>query len=350
MGTKKTWLILIGGEDGGIGKSTFCSLMAQYCLALQQKFCLVDANRLKKDVKVKYEKEQYQKLISFEDIIFSESSKKDTDANLVYELAAEEGKNILVNLPAEIHQILVAWLKQNDILEMALEADVEIYYFHVSNGTKENLKAFEEALKSFEACKIFLVKNENKCQKWDLFAAAEERLQKTGGSSFVMPDLHKKYKDVIDENNLSWDEAKEYLDRDRGYRAIARNNVKKYLKNFYQTLDRLELFAVDRISALTEEVQSPQTPSSKTENRDFPAPSGAGDGNNSKRRGRPPKKDKKNAAFTEDNNAGTGDIANQTAQKDCDFSNPDRDPDDRAAILAGRGTNNLQATDEGKPA
>ncbi|MGF1487771.1 MAG: hypothetical protein ACFBSE_11835 [Prochloraceae cyanobacterium] len=235
-----TLFLLIGGEDGGIGKSTFSTFVVQYLIDRGLLICLVDANRLKKDVKAKYEKKDYAKKVTFEDVIFSESNKRDTEANLIYELAAEEGQNIVVNLPAEIHEILVDWFETNDILEMAGEDRVEICYFHVSNGTKENLNSFEKALDFFgERAKVVLVKNEYKCEDWQLFESAEKRLKKVGGRTLIMPALHQKYKNPIDEYNLSWQEAREYENTDKGYRKIARNNVKKCLKAIYTQLDDL---------------------------------------------------------------------------------------------------------------
>jgi len=240
LNLKMTLFLLIGGEDGGIGKSTFSTFVVQYLIDRGLLICLVDANRLKKDVKAKYEKKEYAKQVTFEDVIFSESNKRDTEANLIYELAAEEGQNIVVNLPAEIQEILVDWFETNDILEMAAEDRVEICYFHVSNGTKENLNSFEKALDFFgERAKVVLVKNEYKCEDWQLFESAEKRLKKVGGRTLIMPALHQKYKNPIDEYNLSWQEAREYENTDKGYRKIARNNVKKCLKAIYTQLDDL---------------------------------------------------------------------------------------------------------------
>lgn len=273
--TKMTLFILVGGEDGGVGKSTFCSLLAQYLFEKNLKFTLVDANRLKKDVKDKYKKEQYQKQISFKDIIFSESKLKVTEANLIYDLVSEENQNILVNLPAEIHEILLNWFDKNELLEAAKEDFVQICYFHVSNGQKENLAHFKKILKEFgDKAKIFLVKNEFFCTDWRKFEAAEKKLIELGGQSIILPELQEKYQNLIKDKDLSWGEARNHKDPHRGYRRVAKINVKKFVKLVFLQLDKLNLIPrvetpppkEQKLSAMSETLSTATTPTETDEN------------------------------------------------------------------------------------
>lgn len=232
-------IYFVAGEDGGVGKSTYCSVLAEYLLSKELKFILVDADRTKQDVTEKYQK-KIECLTSF----FSESNKLETEANIIYDLAVEEEYNVLVNLPAQVHHLLAHWIKENNILDLAESDRIEICYFHLSNGKIENLKSFDLALELFgERTRFFFVKNLHHCEDWECLNQKHllDKLSTLAVKIIKLPRLQSKFKEAIDSNKLTWLDAQSHDDSQIGFRKVARNNVKLFLREIYEQLDTLSI-------------------------------------------------------------------------------------------------------------
>jgi hypothetical protein len=186
---KRSKIILIDGEIGGIGKSMVARVLVEQTLAAGQSFYLIDADASTPNVGMTYEKEMYERFradadastpnvsVTYEkeiyerfqadadnelqnsvalssapqrQITFTGSAKSYFEADQILVLA--ETKDVIVVLPSQVATYVNLWIKQNDIVGMVEDPNntIDVYKFFVTNGTPESLALFA---KSVETCK-----------------------------------------------------------------------------------------------------------------------------------------------------------------------------------------------------
>lgn len=141
-------IFLIDSEKGSMGKSLFCRCLLHFLEQKKITYKLVDTDP-KPDVAQIYQ--------GIEDIQFTASdeatvmySQSAGDVDKLIELAMKE--NVIVNLPAKVHQQVKFWIEGNDLLSESFikESGVSFCKFFLSNGSDISLELLEDSLQTYQ--------------------------------------------------------------------------------------------------------------------------------------------------------------------------------------------------------
>lgn len=234
----KKYCCMSGGEKGGVGKSVFTKTLVQYCIDKDYPFNLFETDRSNPDVM-----RTYGKTVPCKVAIFSEGAKYEDSANIIYNKATEE--SVIVNLPAQIFTPFRNWIEDNELFQIAPDDGVKFVMFFVSDGGYDSLKLFQRSLLSFgENMQHIFVKNYGRSDDWEAFDGDEEIQQLISEYDVSVIDFPKfigsKTRNQIDSLSLTFGEARSYKE----FTSIARQRVKKFLREAYQSFEGLHLFNV----------------------------------------------------------------------------------------------------------
>ena len=141
-------IFLIDGEKGGVGKSLFCRCLLHFLEQKKITHKLVDTDS-KPDVAQIYK--------GIEDIQFTASdeatvmySQTAGDVDKLIELAMKD--DVIVNLPAKVHQQVKFWIEGNNLLDESFtkESGVSFCKFFLSNGSDISLDLLEDSLQTYK--------------------------------------------------------------------------------------------------------------------------------------------------------------------------------------------------------
>ncbi|MBE9117259.1 mobilization protein [Lusitaniella coriacea LEGE 07157] len=153
------------GRKGGVGKSLLSWLLTEYALKhLKAPFCLVETDRVNPDVG-----RLYKETVRTEFAYFSESEQKRTKADKIFNLACQSTVivNLIVNLPAQVHEPMKMWFLEDEIYELAKEEGVSFCNWYVSNGGYDSIGLFMKTLKDLgQFMPHVLVRNWGLCDDW----------------------------------------------------------------------------------------------------------------------------------------------------------------------------------------
>ena len=162
---------LFGGEKGGVGKSFVCRTAIAYHLRHHLGFVAFDADRSNADVL-----RIYGEAAGVRQAILSEGEEFDTAANAIFN-SALDGKRVLANLPAQAMPALSLWIEENDLFEMAQDAEVELVSWFVSDCGVDSIALFEQVLDRFEEnMRHVFVANYGMAKKWELLTSNKKLL------------------------------------------------------------------------------------------------------------------------------------------------------------------------------
>ena len=226
-----------GGEKGGVGKSLVCRTAIAYHLEHDVDFVPFDADRSNADVF-----RIYGKAAGVQQAILSEGEDFDTAANAIFN-SALEGHRVLVNLPAQAMPALSLWLDENDVLEMAEEADVEFTSWFVSDCGLDSIHLFEQMLDKFEGnMQHVFVANLGMSKQWNLLKdnrALMAKMRKLKVKVIRFPKfVGREDCKRINELSLPFDAVLE----SEAFDAFGRQHVKSFLKKAYAQFDESKVF------------------------------------------------------------------------------------------------------------
>lgn len=169
---------IVGGEIGGIGKSTYSKLLLDFYLSAKTPFYVVDADKTTPNVGLSYAKDEYKAFLAtaavggenytpaggeeegktalkMQRIILGDTADRQYDMDHIFDLA--DVKRVVIALPSQSWEQVSKWVDLND-LGNATNSEYPLIYWFVSNGTDESIDLLE---KSIELLKVphILVKN-----------------------------------------------------------------------------------------------------------------------------------------------------------------------------------------------
>ncbi|MBE9128029.1 MULTISPECIES: mobilization protein [unclassified Coleofasciculus] len=225
---------LIDGEKGGIGKSMFCRVLAEYCQTEKIDFALIDTDRTNPDVG-----RVYVKGVSEEQTFFSEKEENDAKVDVIFETALS--KMVLVNLPAQIFPVVTDWIERNELLTLGQECGVQIYKWFVCTGEGDSIELFLDSLKHFEKrLPHILVRNLGASgAKWETAPAEYERLEQIISKYRIptidLPKLPPLERDYIKKNQCSFAEASKKL------KLMSKQRISIFLNKAYDAIESTQL-------------------------------------------------------------------------------------------------------------
>lgn len=131
---------LIGGEKGGVGKSIVARLLAQYFLDHSIAFLGFDADRSHGALMRFYPSNASPVLVD-----------RYESLDAIVEAASQNPeRRILVDLAAQAHEPLTRWMDESQLLEVAREIGLNIYYWHVMDAGKDSIDLLKRLFDQYE--------------------------------------------------------------------------------------------------------------------------------------------------------------------------------------------------------
>jgi hypothetical protein len=169
---------VVGGEIGGIGKSTYSKLLLDFYINAKTPFYVVDADKTTPNVGLSYAKAEYTTFLStgamggdsyapageegktptelqMQRIILGDTADRQYDMDHIFDLA--DLKRVVIALPSQSWEQVSKWIDLND-LGGTTNTEYPVIYWFVSNGTDESIALLEKSIQLLKVPHI-LVKN-----------------------------------------------------------------------------------------------------------------------------------------------------------------------------------------------
>jgi hypothetical protein len=222
---------LIGGEKGGVGKSLVARVLAQYLIDRQLPFLGFDTDR------------SHGALMRFYAGFASPVLVDRYEAlDAIVEAAVEKpDRRILVDLAAQTHESLVKWMVESGVLELAEEAGIAIYYWHVMDAGKDSVDLLSKLLDRFaNRLRYVLVLNQLRGNDFSILTQSgeEARAVALGAHKVSIKRLNEGAIQKIDARSTSFWAASNAAEKERtGLGLMDRQRVKMWLRSAYVEID-----------------------------------------------------------------------------------------------------------------
>ncbi|MBR8840230.1 MAG: hypothetical protein DSM106950_41125 [Stigonema ocellatum SAG 48.90 = DSM 106950] len=231
----------VGGEKGGVGKSTVCKRILEYLQDNEISFIAFDTDRSAPDLKKAYKKQG----IDIREAYFSEAVDKQDAASVIVDVADEA--TVLLNLSAASFDAVSTWIKENEVLEV-IAGENEFYLWFVTDGGVESVSSLYRSLATYgKQIHHILVKNEgvNRSKDWRLIDS-DQRLQtlikQCGVKELVFPEFYGiETSRIIRDNSLGFAEALEKAG-DLGFGKIDKQRIKRFLRESGEAIESAGIF------------------------------------------------------------------------------------------------------------
>ncbi len=247
MSNQPNGLHLIGGEKGGMGKSLFSMTLLEYLHERNCDYLLIDADRSSPDVGQTYEPDHYQDSTNqkyqpnnqHKRIFFSEDEEDSFLADDLIDLACET--ITIVNLPAQVSDILDIWLNKRQALEVAKELNLDIYLWFCSDGSPESISILKRSLAAYQDSPIthILVANLGLSKE-----ASRNLLERAGNLSLIeFPRLllSLKARNWLKENKVKLRDAVA-VEQYTKFGRLNKKRVYDFLKSTFHSIDQTQVF------------------------------------------------------------------------------------------------------------
>ena len=221
---------LADGNKGGVGKSFFCRTLYQWFLDHQVPVVGVEADVNSPDFRGLYAEVTGAQ--------FSEDEQTGARANPIVQVAVDANRDVVVNLPATVHEAFRGWLSAYDIVNLARDNNIELVKWFVVTGEFDSLKSLEISLKTFGECIPHVVVRNRKYSEWEFFEEADELqglIRKTRTPVIDLPKLPLRVASTLLQQRLTFEAGKSH--RGRRFGIVEQAAVKKYLREAYDALE-----------------------------------------------------------------------------------------------------------------
>ncbi|MET0520288.1 MAG: mobilization protein [Burkholderiaceae bacterium] len=225
---------LIGGEKGGVGKSLLARLLAQYFIDKAQPFVGFDTDRSHGALLRFYADYASPVLVDRYEML----------DHIVERAVEQPGLRVLVDLAAQTHDPLTAWMEESGVLDMADLSGFSVHYWHVMDSGRDSVDLLARLLDRFgQRLHYVLVRNQ---LRGDDFSQLEKsgqlaRAQALGAQVIDIRRLHEAVVHKIDARNSSFWAARHGSGPDSpGLGLMERQRLKLWMLAAYAELARTE--------------------------------------------------------------------------------------------------------------
>ena len=222
---------LVGGEKGGVGKSVLSRILAQYYIDRNLPFKAFDGD-LSHGALMRY----YADFAEPVDIRDFESTDR------ILEQAAESGRHVIVDLPAQASLTLDRWITESGLVELSKEIGLALTLWHVLDDGTDSVRLLDKTLETYGAGpRYVLVRNQGRGGDFAFFDESEAnvRAESLGARTIDLPGLHPAAMRKIDRIGASLWAAANNRDENIGptLGLLERQRVRVWLNNAYKALD-----------------------------------------------------------------------------------------------------------------
>jgi hypothetical protein len=228
---------LCDGNKGGVGKSFLCRALYHWFLNKFDNVCGLESDINSPDFLGIYGEE-----ITL--IKFSENEEELDLPNLIFQVACEDKKHTIINLPATAHDAFLLWDKAYGSIDLARDNGANFIKWFVTTGEFDSIKSLEVSLKTLgDRIPHVVVKNQ-KYSDWDYFDSQTELqdLIKAKGCPVIeLPKLPVRIASFILQKRLKLSDALTYkADRALGesYGIAEKAAVTNFLKRSGAQFDK----------------------------------------------------------------------------------------------------------------
>jgi hypothetical protein len=243
-------IYMVGGQKGGVGKTAICQALCQYLLDAEgrgkESFMLIEADAQIDDVG-----RMYRNQVETETITISDDPAKRSNPDIIYETAAVSHKDVVVNLPSNIIDVLQAWLEDLNIIEslkQRFQGRVRLLKIFVSDGCWESIRQLQKSIAMLDhAVPHILVLNEGRVSAADFSYLDDEPIYQDIQSSpnlidvCTFPAMEPGTRYYIDKSGLGLRGALEQSDRDSKFLVAQR--IQNFMGDLTTTFEAIEASA-----------------------------------------------------------------------------------------------------------
>jgi hypothetical protein len=219
----------IGGEKGGVGKSVVARLVAQHCIDKAVPFAAVDADASHATLRRHYA--DHARTV---DLTHTES------ADEIVSLATEADRRVVVDLPAQSERLLLAWILEGGILDLARESGVDIAFWHVIDDGKDSVLTLDRLIKRLGgAVRYRVVKNHGRGKDFSVFdqSATCAEAAALGALVIELPELQAVAMSKIDRCDASfWAAVHNPMLEGNTFTRMDRQRIKVWLQAAMEAL------------------------------------------------------------------------------------------------------------------
>lgn len=183
-------------------------------------------------------------------------------------------KDVIINLPGQVQDLVWDWIDKNDLFELTKAHNIAFVKWFVSNGSYKSIKLFIDSVELYEGkLKHVFVRNQGVSNEWEHLNANEDLkavLALENVKAIDFPKLNYRDRDQIEQENelLKKDDQKKKNSSNQRVRiadakthkkfgVVARQRVVKFMRDAYKAFDETGLLPMSK--AATQELTTRQT-------------------------------------------------------------------------------------------
>ena len=220
---------LVGGEKGGVGKSTVARLLAQEFIDRNVPFVALDGDQSHGDL-----------LRFYTNFSHPLNLRDNASADTILLSAIENEQNVLVDLPAQSAGNLQSWVTESGVLDLADELNIPFVIWHVTDGSRNSVDLLQRMLNEFgghNSVSFVIVRNYGRGKSFESFDASSVKAQADALDARIidLPGLDDTVMSRVDWKGLSfW--AAAYLTEGDCLSLLDRQRVKAWRNRWQQQL------------------------------------------------------------------------------------------------------------------
>lgn len=227
-------LHFVGGRKGGVGKSFFARMLIEYLRSKGKKFTIAECDRVNPDVGRIY-KDQEPIILAY----FSEDERKRSKADALFAEALKG--TVIANLPAQVHQAMLAWFTEDALYELAEQEGVAFCHWYVSNGGYDSLQLFYKTVRDLGIWMPHVfVRNFGLCDDWrhvdedpDFQAIVEDHSIQV----IDLPKFSYLERNFVEANQLALSEAVSH----KNLSVVSRQRIKHFLRQAFNEIEEAQM-------------------------------------------------------------------------------------------------------------
>ncbi|PSN15944.1 mobilization protein [filamentous cyanobacterium CCT1] len=223
-------LHFVGGRKGGVGKSFFARVLVEYARSREVTFTIAECDRVNPDVARIY-KSDIAIILAY----FSEDERKRSKADALF---AEALKNpVIANLPAQVHEAMLAWFVQDALYELAAKEGVSFCHWYVSNGGYDSVQLFYKTVADLGEWMVHVfVRNWGLCDDWshvDQDPKFQALIEDYSIPVINLPKCSYLERNFIEAHQLTLSAAESHKD----LTVVSRQRVKHFLRQAFSEIE-----------------------------------------------------------------------------------------------------------------